>query len=671
MFDYLEEDIRVLIKNSEYTKIIELTKKNIDQNPDMDIISLKNNHFILAKAYYSLTKNKQAFEHITQVLEVLDKHKFSSIEIIDAKIEYAKILRRMGKQELSMEIYSDILDSHKDTIEEREQATVYHNLANLYMEQGYFERSRELFQTVLEIDQRNHNEEGQAHTLSSLGGLFFYLGNYPEAIEYYHQSLKVRRKLNDALGEATVSLNLGAVYANQLEEKLALEFLDNAERLFNKMDHQRGIQNVLSTKARMNFSLGKYSQVIENLKYFEGKTEIDITKTDLSLILILSESLLKEKLILEAKKVIELGLNGIQRLTNGKHDELVHDYGKLKQMLSQVAVFQNNFDEALLILDELENISKDIKDNESLIAIYHAKSHVNLSLKKYEQALTFAEKGKELANKFKEPSIVNLLELIFEINFVLGEFKQCIRNLNEISKRVQITNELKYEVILRTFKLLENEKLHSYKKLFSNLFKLSQFERSLYLAQDGFGRILELNSHSKKEDFLNMMEERIQRDMKIINSENDEQPSFEKKTIDILSDREQIKELSLFDMLDLLSQLFFSIKYNHIPEKYLFEIDWSDMHHEETKPIIQLKQLILKELYHNNFNLENIQTGDQSIDCKFNRMFTKFNALTIELQNNTTNENRIMLMGIIVSIIIGTFNVLYFSDLDEKECKND
>ncbi len=671
MFNYLEEDIQDLLKNDKYNEIVVITKKNFEQNLDMNITALKNNHFILAKAYYSLAKNKQAFEHITKVMEILVKHDFPSNEIVDAKIEYAKILRRMARSDLAMEIYSDILRTHENSLNNQNKAVIYHNLANLHLERGNFEQSRELYHIVLDLDRNNENEEGQAYTLSSLGGLYFYLGEYEKSINFYHQSLILRKKMKDALGEATVSLNLGSVYANQLEQSLANEFLNIAEILFKEMKHDRGVQNVLYTKARLNFNLKNYNQVIENLKIFNKKTETEITRNDISMILILAESLQKEKLIEESRIVIELGLAALQYLSGGNHEEMIQEFGKLKQLLSQVAVNQNKFDEAMEILDELEKVTDKIKDKQSLIAIYHAKSQIHLSLGEFEHALTFAGKGKEIAVKFKDSSLVNLLELLFEINFALGEFSQCIKILKDISGTVQITNKMKYDVILRTFKLLDNIKIKEDNRLLSTLFELTPAERSLYLGQQVLGKVLKLNSITKQVDILKQMNERIQRDMEIINSENDGQPPFETKTIAFLQDEENIKELSIAEVLGLLDQFFFSFINNYISDKYLVEIDWSKTFSEETKPIIQLKQAILKELLNENFNLENTQTGNHSIDNKFKQMFTKFNSLTLEYQDKITRENKLMLLGLIFSVIINTLYVMYFSDLDEREKKDD
>ena len=665
MIDYLEKDIQLMFQNNEYTKIINLANKRLDQNQNLSITEIKNNHFVLAKAYYFLTKNKQALEHITEVLKILDNHKFPQNEIIDTKIEYAKILRRMAKNEQAIEIYSEILEQFRNSLSDQNKPVIYHNLANLQLEQGNFEQSKELFLIVLEFDQKNQNEKGQAHTLSSLGGLYFYLGEYDKAIDFYLQSLNLRRKLKDALGEATVSLNLGSVYANQLEQSLASEFLDNAERLFLKIDHERGVQSVLNTKARLNFSLGKYENVIANLERFTEKTEGDISKTDISLILILAESLCKEKHAQKARSVIELGLKGVHHLTEGKYEEMVQEYGKLKQMLSQVAVLQNNFDEALEILEELEGIGKQIKDEQSFIAIYHAKSYIHLTLGNYEQALVFAEKGKDLADKFKDSSIVELLDLLFEIYFSLGDFQKCIRNLKNISKYAQISNEMKYMLIVRTFNLIEKIKLKGIKDEFSVLLKLSEHEKSIYVQQETLDNLLHLSSNEKKLEILQQMGKRIQKDTQIINSEEETDPTLERKLEDLINDKRKLKTLPITELLVLLDSVFFSIKYNLISEEYLQDIDMTLMLPEESKPIVRLKQLVLKELLQYHFKLENLVEENNPLEQKFKLMFAKFyNELSV-FQDGISKKEKVILLYLVSNIIIDTLFVLYFSDKNE------
>ncbi|MHA1447669.1 MAG: tetratricopeptide repeat protein [Candidatus Heimdallarchaeaceae archaeon] len=642
MVDYLAEELQKMFKDHDYTSIIKLAHKELNQ--EISNIDKKNYYFVLAKAHYFLGENKQAFENIKETIEILEVHQFPQKEVFDVKIEYAKILRRIGEKNQSMKIYSKLLELHESSLNDDTRAIIYHNLANLYMEQGNFEESKKLFQMALSIDQIYKNEEGQAHTFSSLGGLHFYLGEYDEAINYYFKSLNLRKQTKDILGEATVSLNLGSIYANQLNEELANEFLIKAEEVFKEIDHEKGFHSVLNTRARLNYSLKKYDQVIINLEYLETKEKEDITRAHISLIGIFTEALIKEKQIIKTRNMINLGIDG--------------------------AVVQNKLDEALEILNELEEIGDEIKDKRSLIAIYHSKAQIYLRLGNHKQATAFAEQGRDLAVKYKDSAIVELLDLLFEIYLLQGDFRECIKVLKNISRYVQVKNKQRYSLILRTFHLLENIKLKNIKYEFSVLLNFSEIERSLYILQETLHNILNFSSTEKKEEILEQMSVRIKKDTKEINSENEDEPPLE-DVINVLStDSKKLGELSLIDLLTLLDSIFFSIKYEYISKKYLQKINWAEKLPVDFQFIIKQKQLVLIELLQRNLNPVNVASGNQLLEQKFNQMFTGMTAKITEFQDKISEENLLILLYLISSIVIDTIYVIYLSDKDEAERKN-
>ena len=668
MVDYLAEELQKMFKDHNYTSIIKLAHRELNQK--MSNIDKKNYYFVLAKAYYFLGENKQAFENIKEVMEILELHQLPKKEVFDAKIEYAKILRRIGEKKQAMEIYSELLELHESSLNDDTRAAIYHNLANLHMEQGNFEESKKLFQMALSIDQIYKNEEGQAHTYSSLGGLHFYLGEYDEAINYYFKSLNLRKQTKDILGEATVSLNLGSIYANQLNEELANEFLIKAEEVFKEINHEKGFHSVLNTKARLYYSLKNFDQVITNLEYLENKEAVEITRAHIPLIDIFAEALLKEKQVIKARNVIKLGIDSIHRLTQGKFVEMLPDYGKLKQKLSQVAVIQNKLDEALEILNELEEIGAEIKDKRSLIAIYHSKAQIYLKLGKYEQATVFAEQGRDLAVKYKDSAIAEILDMLFEIYFLQGDFRKCIKVLKNIFRYVQVKNKQRYSLILRTFYLLENVKLKNIKDEFTVLLKFSEIERSLYILQETLHNILNFSSTEKKEEILKQMSVRIKKDTEEINSENEDEPPLE-EVLKVLSlDNKKLSELSLVDLLTLLDSIFFSIKHKYISKKYLQKIDWTEKLPLDFQLIIKQKQLILIELLKKHFNPINVTFGNQLLEQKFNQMFTRMSVKITEFQDKISEENLLILLYLISSIAINTLYVIYLSDKDEAERKD-
>ena len=349
---------------------------------------------------------------------------------------------------------------------------------------------------------------------------------------------------------------------------------------------------------------------------------------------------------------------------------MLPEYGKLKQKLSQVAVIQNKLDEALEILNELEEIGEEIKDKRSLIAIYHSKAQIHLRLNDHKQATAFAEQGRDLAVKYKDSAIVELLDLLFEIYFLQGDFRECIKVLKKVSKYVQVKNKQRYSLILRTFYLLENIKLKTIKDEFSVLLNFSEIERSLYILQETLYNVLNFSSTERKEEMLQQMSVRIKKDTEKINSENDDEPTLEEVLKVLSSDNKKLSEQSIAELLTLLDSIFFSIKYEYVSEEYLQKIDWAETLPVNFQQIIKQKQLILIELSKKQINLLNMTSGNQFLEQKFNQMFTRMSDKITEFQDKINEENLLILLYLISSIIINTLYVTYLSDEDEAERKN-
>ncbi len=90
MVDYLAEELQKMFKDHDYTSIIKLAHKELNQ--EISNIDKKNYYFVLAKAHYFLGENKQAFENIKEAIEILEVHQFPQKEVFDVNIEYAMFL---------------------------------------------------------------------------------------------------------------------------------------------------------------------------------------------------------------------------------------------------------------------------------------------------------------------------------------------------------------------------------------------------------------------------------------------------------------------------------------------------------------------------------------------------------------------------------------------------
>ena len=260
----LINQIKELFQQQNYQEVSNLVNSYVSEIEDL---KEKKEMFLLsAQSNYLLSKNKEALKDILKAKNIIDKIESTSEDMINLEIQRAKILRRLGEKEESLNIYDKLLKEYEERLNEETKAVIFHNLANLYLEKGNFEQSKLLFEQAIEVDKKQNNEMGIAQSLAGLGGLFFYIGEFDKAIDYYKRSLKFRSKVKDQIGEATLLFNLGSIYANMLDEKNAISYLSNAEKIFKKLEHNKGENNVLKTKVRMYYSLKDYLSVVKNLQ---------------------------------------------------------------------------------------------------------------------------------------------------------------------------------------------------------------------------------------------------------------------------------------------------------------------------------------------------------------------------------------------------------------------
>ncbi|MCG3227326.1 MAG: tetratricopeptide repeat protein, partial [Candidatus Heimdallarchaeota archaeon] len=414
-------------------------------------------YHIAAKSYYHLGKNKEAFDCIQKVKNNLTELDSSHEEILEINLDFAKILRRIGQRKNAKAVYQEIMKNYKNHLDDELNATILHNLANIHLELGDFDRSKDYFHQALEIDKKTDNQKGLSLTYSGLGSLSFYLGQFEEAIEYYQKSLEFRKKTNDHIGEALILLNIGSSYSNILNQKKADKYLDESLKIFQQYNHERGIQEVHITRARMSFNLNNYPLVIESLKFLEESEAEILNKEQIELVNILIESLLRNEELVRAEKLIERSITPLKETELEKDSSLYEEYGKLKQLLSLIKFQLDKVEETLQVLEELEEIATSHNDFQSLVVVFFSKANVYYQIDSLDDALLFAKKAETIAKRIQHSSLPLILDILFRINVRIGYFSECIKLLKQL-KRISGSDSSTIELAIKSFQIFANEK---------------------------------------------------------------------------------------------------------------------------------------------------------------------------------------------------------------------
>ena len=662
-----------------FKEVIRLIEANLAKIDDVKI----RKEFLLysAKSNYYLGNNVKAHQDILLVLEMLQEEEFLPEEIIEIQSEYGKILRRMGKREVALQIYLKTLKEYQDHTDTRLHTSMLHNLANVYLELGNFSESEKYFKRVLEIDKLNSDEKGLALTYSGLASLNFYTGNFDKAIDFYSKSLDIRVRSNDTLGIATISLNIGSIYANQIKEEEAIKHLKVAEEKFQKLEHLKGLSTVKNTRARMFYFLKRYKDVIKNLDYIENIDESELTQSQCEFVNLFTESLIFENQLKRAEKIVKKGLNKIADFNFSANTELHSISGRMKQLLSQIKFKQGFSEEALSILDELKETSIQLEDEQSLISIYFSKAKIYTDEGLINKGLLFTNKAKKLAEKYKDSSLPFLLDRLVTLNFYSEDYDTSIKILNKLERLIGIKNP--YNILKRSLEIIIHKKIVSkFEKTFTQMNKESQI---LYAQQYLIDLIIRDSlSFAKLVDQYKEIERNLDNNhqyllpyflIAMILSDIDEKkiqelqkeiklayelPSLYSRILSKQILSEEIRnKINLFkkkehfefnELLMILDICFFSVIFNLHSIEVLTNIDWSVYSDQNERKIIRIKQ----EAYRQILTHESLKGISKIYPKNMNIFQSMVEKLTSKLEINDNfqiQKNKFMIVLILDSII--------------------
>ncbi|WP_268034844.1 tetratricopeptide repeat protein [Algoriphagus sp. PAP.12] len=298
------------------------------------------------------------------------------------------------------------------------------NLGTVYEGLGEFDEAITYLDKARAIAEADQNEQRVSYSLNNLGNVYMQLGNYPLAHEKFKESLYMNEKLADSISMAHNLGNIGAVYKIQKDFEKAMDAFDRSLGIYERMNSKQGISNTLN-------GIGT---IYEDLEDYEN-------------------ALKSYSKALEISKQIEA--------------------------ISEIPPILNNIGGIYLILEDLENanfyfsesekVSEDIENKETLSGAYIGKSIIYSRQKKYNQALSNAQKAYEISKNFgfldhqKETS-----EILSKIYEARGDYKRALENhqqfkiLNDslfnkenVEKIAQLEYEYKYKQALDSANIRE------------------------------------------------------------------------------------------------------------------------------------------------------------------------------------------------------------------------
>lgn len=282
---------------------------------------------------------------------------------------------------------------------------------------------------ILATEAKNLSEKinflsGKAYANKYIGIAFFYKGKFIETLEYWNESLKVFEQINDQAGIANILSNIANIYALQGSEEKALEY---ALRSLS-------IAETLGNKLRTLTSLSAVAMI------YYGKVET------------------KEKALDYLLRALPLA----EELKDSS------SLGTISENIGEIYYYKNNYDKAA----EYYNKSITVRgDSENSSFAYNGLGKLYLEQAKYPEALKYHKKALQISEDAgSKPDIMKSLDGIANVYVDQKDYKTA---LEYYTKATTIGEEMK---LVGDLKELYNEMATAYSGLsdFKNAFKYLQ-----------------------------------------------------------------------------------------------------------------------------------------------------------------------------------------------------
>jgi len=420
--------------------------------------------------------------------------KVENFKIIEnhIKLTLARLYSNIGRDELALNLYLDLLQKQKDSLREdhpniaaslanignnlqalarydealnygkeslammrrlynsdnADIASSLNNISNILIELGNYEEALIYQEECLAIRKRIYKGDhiNIALSLNNMGGIFNLLGQYEASLEYFRQALSIRKKIYK--GEhpdiASSLNNIGSALEllGQFEEALKHkeESLAMRKRIY-KGDHP-DIASSLSNVGNSFGSLGRYVEMLEQYKAsLEMQKRIykldhpDIAKSLINIGSTL-ESLGQYE---EALKYQQESLDMMKRVYKNDHSNIAISLSSISSTLESLG----QYEEALKYQQESLDMMKRIHSNNhpSIAESMGKLGNIFGSLGNFKKALEYNKECLELQKKIYKndhPDIASSLNNIGNTFELLGQYEEALKYKKESLEIIKI-----------------------------------------------------------------------------------------------------------------------------------------------------------------------------------------------------------------------------------------
>ena len=183
----------------------------------------------------------------------------------------ARVYKDQGNYEKALEYYrkAQVIKEKMLGKEHPSTATTYNNMASVYQDQGNYEKALEYYRKAQVIEEKVLGKEhpSTATTYNNMASLFHAQGNYKKALEYYEKAHVINEKVlgKEHPSTATTYNNIARVYKDQGNYEKALEYYEEAQKIREKVlgKEHPDTANTYNNMALVYDAQGNYEKALE------------------------------------------------------------------------------------------------------------------------------------------------------------------------------------------------------------------------------------------------------------------------------------------------------------------------------------------------------------------------------------------------------------------------
>lgn len=258
-------------------------------------------------------------------------------------------------------------------------------------------QTEELAQKALDMSQKINDYYGMASSYANLGHYFFVIGSYEQAYKFFFRSHDLYIHHKYSLEAAETSRNMGNVLRRHGKYIQANGHYDDALVIFQELNNEKGIANILSNQGQIAIHSKKYKQAEElfqdalkttqKIKYREGEART------------LGRQAFLYSLLGDNEKALKLLYKELDIAKELKNQDLKVDS---HNDIGKVLILLKRFDQASKHLAIALKLGKKMRAKERLAASYHEISNLYKAKGDFEQAFKSQIKVRNIEKKIRD-----------------------------------------------------------------------------------------------------------------------------------------------------------------------------------------------------------------------------------------------------------------------------